>query len=183
MKNKKRLFIVLIIVIFLLFALAIVSNAAPIPEIEKKHVSPSFGIDQFKVPAQIILFTISIVLPTISIIMYIISLSKLKAMEKSDLQDESKIQLLKEEAARRKKKIGISFIIGIILWGITGMLQMTMTFKPVIYIYPEKDNTEVTVTLSDPDRITCSYPEYNDGWNVVADKDGTIREYGKDREY
>ena len=69
------------------------------------------------------------------------------------------------------------------MYAITGVLQITKSFKPVIYIYPEEDNTEVTVTLSNPDRITCSYPEYNDGWQVIADKDGTIRQYGKDREY
>ena len=45
--------------------------------------------------------------------------------------------------------------------------------KPVIYLYPE-EITELSVILGKPENITCSYPEYNNGWNVIANPDGTL---------
>ncbi len=47
--------------------------------------------------------------------------------------------------------------------------------KPVIYLYPEKE-TEVSVKIDLPEdgELTCTYPDYGDGWNVTAFPDGTI---------
>ena len=45
--------------------------------------------------------------------------------------------------------------------------------KPIIYLYPEEE-TEVNVKLSNPQDITCSYPKYIDGWNVVAKPNGDL---------
>ena len=46
--------------------------------------------------------------------------------------------------------------------------------KPVIYLYPEKE-TEVFVDVSvDNGEIFVTYPEKNNGWNVVALPDGKI---------
>lgn len=45
--------------------------------------------------------------------------------------------------------------------------------KPVIYLYPEK-KTQLTVKLGKKENITCSYPQYKDGWNVIAKPDGTL---------
>lgn len=45
--------------------------------------------------------------------------------------------------------------------------------KPIIYLYPKED-TELSVKLGKPNNITCSYPEYKDGWNVIAHPDGTL---------
>ncbi len=45
--------------------------------------------------------------------------------------------------------------------------------KPVIYLYPEKD-TEVSVKLNLNGELTCTYPAYNNGWNVTASPDGTL---------
>lgn len=45
--------------------------------------------------------------------------------------------------------------------------------KPIIYLYP-KETTELTVTLGKSENITCSYPKYNNGWNVIANTDGTL---------
>lgn len=55
--------------------------------------------------------------------------------------------------------------------------------KPVIYLYPEEE-TEVTVSLDFTygGRLTCTYPEYDNGWTVTAMPDGTL--YDKDgKEY
>ena len=45
--------------------------------------------------------------------------------------------------------------------------------KPIIYLYPEK-TTEISVKLGKTENITCSYPDYKNGWNVIANTDGTL---------
>ena len=53
--------------------------------------------------------------------------------------------------------------------------------KPIIYIYPE-ETTELTVKLGKPENITCSYPKYIDGWNVIANPDGKLIDKDTGRE-
>lgn len=52
--------------------------------------------------------------------------------------------------------------------------------KPIIYLYPQEE-TELTVKLGYPEKITCSYPKYENEWDVTANPDGTIidKESGK----
>ena len=45
--------------------------------------------------------------------------------------------------------------------------------KPIIYLYP-KESTNVSVKLGNPSKLIVSYPEYSDGWNVLAQPDGTL---------
>lgn len=45
--------------------------------------------------------------------------------------------------------------------------------KPLIYLYPTTD-MNVSVKLGYPNKLTTTYPEYNDGWNVFAHTDGTL---------
>lgn len=52
-------------------------------------------------------------------------------------------------------------------------LQEAVDYKPVIYLYPEKQ-TEVSVKLELDGGLTCTYPEYKGGWNVTAEPDGTL---------
>lgn len=56
--------------------------------------------------------------------------------------------------------------------------------KPVIYLYPE-EQTEVSVQVgfTSGGAITCSYPDYNGGWNVTAMPDGTIYDDNGDEYY
>lgn len=46
-------------------------------------------------------------------------------------------------------------------------------YKPVIYLYPEQE-TDVSVKLDLTGKLTCTYPEYKDGWKVTAAPDGTL---------
>lgn len=48
-----------------------------------------------------------------------------------------------------------------------------MSYKPLIYLYPE-EKMNVSVKVGYPKRLTVSYPEYNDGWDVIAEPDGNI---------
>lgn len=47
--------------------------------------------------------------------------------------------------------------------------------KPIIYLYP-KYNEEITVKLGCPEKITCSYPKYEEEWKVEANPDGTLKD-------
>jgi hypothetical protein len=54
--------------------------------------------------------------------------------------------------------------------------------KPVIYLYPET-TTAVSVDLKTVGALTFTYPLLNNGWNVVAQPDGTLTCNGKDYPY
>lgn len=52
-------------------------------------------------------------------------------------------------------------------------LEEGMCYKPVIYLYPE-EKTQVDVKLNLNGGLTCTYPAYQDGWQVTAFPDGTL---------
>ena len=45
--------------------------------------------------------------------------------------------------------------------------------KPIIYLYPTEE-TEISVKLNNKENITCSYPKYENGWNVLAEPNGDL---------
>ena len=47
--------------------------------------------------------------------------------------------------------------------------------KPIIYIYPQEE-TEVSVKVGYPENLTCTYPKYEDGWDVIASTDGNLKD-------
>lgn len=51
--------------------------------------------------------------------------------------------------------------------------QQPVAAKPVIYLYPEKEQ-HVSVKLSFSGELTYTYPNYSNGWDVIAHPDGTI---------
>lgn len=50
--------------------------------------------------------------------------------------------------------------------------------KPVIYLYPEKKE-KINVQLVVEGELTFTYPTYNNGWDVIAQPDGTIESNGR----
>ena len=54
--------------------------------------------------------------------------------------------------------------------------------KPVIYLYPTEE-TDVKVKLDYNGKLTYTYPDYNDGWDVTAKCDGTLINKEDNREY
>ena len=54
--------------------------------------------------------------------------------------------------------------------------------KPVVYLYPETAQ-EVYVELGCEDELAVTYPEYGDGWHVLAEPDGTITDLSDGKEY
>ena len=61
---------------------------------------------------------------------------------------------------------------------LTGCQEEVCDEKPVIYLYPEKE-MEVKVQLDYDGKLVCTYPEYDNGWNVVAQPDGTLCDYSR----
>ena len=47
--------------------------------------------------------------------------------------------------------------------------------KPILYLYPETE-TEVTVNFEHPENLTTTYPKYNNGWKVIAQPNGDLRD-------
>ena len=56
--------------------------------------------------------------------------------------------------------------------------------KPVIYFYPEQQ-TDISVQVNFPygGELTCTYPDYGDGWNVTAMPDSTLYDANGDEYY
>ncbi len=54
--------------------------------------------------------------------------------------------------------------------------------KPVIYLYPE-EKTKVCVKIGWSGTFDCTYPVYDDGWNVTAYPDGTLQNLADGRTY
>lgn len=53
--------------------------------------------------------------------------------------------------------------------------------KPIIYLYPTED-TEVSVKLLKDGNLTCSYPKYEDEWNVLAQTNGNLKDLTTNRQ-
>jgi hypothetical protein len=60
--------------------------------------------------------------------------------------------------------------------------ELVPTKKPAIYLYP-LESMAVRVTLKYAGQLTCTYPEYRDGWQVIAHPDGTLINQADGREY
>lgn len=63
---------------------------------------------------------------------------------------------------------------------INGERIYTCDDKPIIYLYPE-GSTEVTVKLGNPKKLVTVYPEYNDGWRVLATSSGKLTDLNTGR--
>lgn len=55
-------------------------------------------------------------------------------------------------------------------------------YKPVIYLYPGFEQ-RTTVKLNLKGHLTCTYPDYKDGWNVIAKPDGTLINIEDNKQY
>lgn len=54
--------------------------------------------------------------------------------------------------------------------------------KPNIYLYPTKEQ-EILVKLQFDGKITTSYPKYNNGWRIIANEVGEIRNLSDNKPY
>lgn len=83
----------------------------------------------------------------------------------------------------KKGKIFSVLILGMLMAAGCGRNDSEMlSEKPVIYLYPERAE-EVSVRLDYKGDIICTYPEYEDGWHVIARPDGTLQNLRDGKEY
>lgn len=54
--------------------------------------------------------------------------------------------------------------------------------KPVIYLYPQQ-TMKVDVQLDYDGELICTYPQYQNGWSVIAQSDGTLKDVKTGKEY
>lgn len=114
--------------------------------------------------------------------------------KKTDVKVEANVDKKKEKSRKQANKIlWIMFVLLLVIivafvsvviyatyqWKKNAEMQLA---KPIIYIYPEEEMA-ISVRLGNPEKITCSYPTYIDGWDVVAKPDGTLIDSKTNREY
>jgi hypothetical protein len=58
----------------------------------------------------------------------------------------------------------------------------TVAYKPVIYLYPQQ-TMKVDVQLDYDGELICTYPQYQNGWSVIAQSDGTLKDVKTGKEY
>jgi len=73
-------------------------------------------------------------------------------------------------------KIGNKDTINVILKDKIRQVQMegSLAKKPVIYLYPPIES-EISVKIHFSGQLLFTYPEYNDGWKVIAYPNGTLK--------
>ena len=81
-----------------------------------------------------------------------------------------------------KKLLILSFVFLFIV-SLTGCFPPSISVKePIIYLYPTQKQ-QVSVKLTFNGQVTCTYPDYKDGWDVTAFPDGKIINNADGREY
>ena len=58
--------------------------------------------------------------------------------------------------------------------------EIYIAYKPVLYLYPEK-TTEVTINFKNENRLTTTYPKFEEEWKVTANPNGDL--YDEDGKY
>lgn len=94
-------------------------------------------------------------------------------------------RLINLKLGERKMKRIIALFVCILLAvaALTGCWPIEpKTAKPVIYLYPTQ-KTDVNVKLNYNGKLTCTYPDYNGGWNVTAYPDGHLINHADQKEY
>ena len=82
-----------------------------------------------------------------------------------------------------KRLFMMAFLLSFLLVGCRET-DREMMKKPVIYLYPELTQ-EIEVKLDYAGELICTYPEYKNGWHIVAHPNGKLenKENGKEYSY
>lgn len=76
----------------------------------------------------------------------------------------------------------IIIVLSLVLSGCSIIKEEPTDAKPVIYLYPTKEQN-ISVKLNYKGKLTCTYPEYKEGWNVIAKPDGALTNVFDNKEY
>lgn len=88
---------------------------------------------------------------------------------------------MKDKNKRPYIILGIVIVIIVLFWLFIGLPALSPSLdKPVLYLYPENDNTEIKVSFEHPELLTVTYPKYNNEWVVTASSNGDLYDqFGK----
>lgn len=82
---------------------------------------------------------------------------------------------MKDKNKRPYIILGIVIVIIVLFWLFIGLPALSPSLdKPVLYLYPENDNTEIKVSFEHPENLTVTYPKYNTEWVVTANSNGDL---------
>ena len=139
-----------------------ITNYNEIPLNNGSHINTLLGISQVML----------VFIPLIIVVIHYIRLcfKVHNARKSTDISEKELKNLIK----KRDSFLGIGVLIVVISHVMSGILSVAKTFKPIIYLYPKDNNTKVSVKLCKPANLGSTYPKYSNGWNVVANKDGTL---------
>lgn len=115
------------------------------------------------------------IIQIISVIIAMICLIKgLYNMGRNRLPIDENLENDKEVENNKKPVLGYFCATGVLM-GLYGVINIVKNFaaKPIIYIYPEEEK-KVSVKLKNPEKLTCSYPRYENEWNVLAKPNGDL---------
>ena len=89
--------------------------------------------------------------------------------------NKDKVEENEPQEKSKNKNVSSFFIASAIMVYLSFMINVIRNFaaKPIIYIYPEEE-TNVKVKVSDPKKLTCTYPKYEDGWEILAKPNGDL---------
>ena len=76
---------------------------------------------------------------------------------------------------------GVIIIVAAVTW-ILSSTEPPPLRKPVIYLYPTKEES-VSIKLNFNGQLTCTYPDYKNGWKVIAAPDGTLTNLDDGKQY
>ena len=119
---------------------------------------------------QISCYVLALLILLIFCVIYFIKIKKCTSDEEKQKLNES----------TRSKILPLILVLAVII-----LLPSCSTWifgKPIIYIYPEQE-TDLQITLGNPNSITNSYPDYfaNNGWQVKAFPNGDLIDLNTDK--
>lgn len=92
---------------------------------------------------------------------------------------EEEIQKQKKQNEKLLKRLivmtSILMVLVLIVMVEYRMIRMTedIVKKPILYLYPEEEST-IEVKFRQPEKLTCTYPKYEQSWQVTAKPDGSL---------
>lgn len=98
-------------------------------------------------------------------------------MEEKEKNIDNKKSTNNKENKTGKVKLFILIVFSVLsislFLGLEYIVISNVRYKPIIYLYPTQE-TEVTVSLGYKDKLTSSYPKYEDSWKVLAKPSGDL---------
>lgn len=192
---SKKISFVLVIIIMLNVLMSVFSNVYATQETQKhltfKEISASEEVAEDTISAydsvnsmigailtvtQVLGVLIAIIAIGIALLKHLdlhIKLSRLYSSKEETEEIEREREEIKIKIKQHRNKILIVVIVGIILFAASGILSIIKSFKPIIYLYPEEEQ-EVSVELGYPEYLTCTYPKYENSWEVIAEPNGDL---------